>query len=55
MLIYIDFIYTVLYIYIYIKTLNHDYKIHNTKWIIECVWDCDFVEKKCDFKQNRRK
>jgi hypothetical protein len=22
---------------------------------LECVWDCDFVEKKYDFKPNRRK
>jgi hypothetical protein len=20
-----------------------------------CVWDCDFIDKKCDFKSNRKK
>jgi hypothetical protein len=23
-------------------------------WTLECIWDCDFVDNKCDFKSNHR-
>jgi hypothetical protein len=23
-------------------------------WDVRCVWDCDFIDNKCDFKLNRR-
>jgi hypothetical protein len=46
-------IYTLWHIhtYIYIYLISMRFMSPN----LGCVWDCDFVNKKCDFKPNRRK
>jgi len=31
------------------------FKSQTSFCFLGCVWDCDFVEKKCDFKPNRKK
>jgi len=33
---------------------GENFEIESSLGMLECVWDYDFIDNKCDFKPNRR-